>query len=89
MHIRAEAATDAAAISRLIERAFLSKSLRAFGANGCVVLGDPRYYGRFGFQQVSGLVYPGPPPEDFMALWFAGEPPRGEVAYHAAFASEA
>lgn len=58
-------------------------------ASGCVVLGDPAYYGRFGFQAVPSLVYPGPPPEFFMAQEFSGSMPQGEVAYHAAFASEA
>jgi len=60
--------------------------LRAFGAAGCVVLGEPAYYGRFGFRSVSGLLYPGPPPEYFMAQSFSGALPRGEVAFHAAFA---
>lgn len=63
--------------------------LRSMSAAGCVVLGDPAYYGRFGFRTTAGLVYPGPPPEYFMALRFAGPVPRGEVAYHAAFGSEA
>jgi len=63
--------------------------LRGAGAAGCVVLGDPGYYGRFDFRQAEGVVYPGPPPEYFMALAFEGHPmPRGTVAYHAAFASE-
>lgn len=59
--------------------------LREMGANGCVVLGDPRYYGRFGFKAVPGLVLPGVPPENFMALAFGVEMPQGSVAYHAAF----
>ncbi len=63
--------------------------LRAVSAAGCVVLGDPAYYGRFGFKVVPGLVYPGPPPEYFLAQAISGLVPQGEVAYHAAFASEA
>lgn len=59
--------------------------LRALGAAGCVVLGDPGYYGRFGFAQ-AGLKYPGVPPEYFMALAFT-RPAQGEVAYHAAFSA--
>lgn len=58
--------------------------LRAQGAAGCVVLGDPDYYGRFGFVATPGLTYPGVPPEYFMALAFT-RPAQGEVAYHAAF----
>lgn len=63
--------------------------LRALGAEGCVVLGEPAYYGRWGFAVHEGLVYPGVPPEYFMALAFTGGVPRGEVAYHAAFAAPA
>jgi len=63
--------------------------LRSFGAAGCVVLGDPAYYGRFAFRVCDKLTLPGVPPEYFMGLAFAGEVPRGKVAYHAAFNSEA
>jgi putative acetyltransferase len=63
--------------------------LRAVSAAGCVVLGAPAYYGRFGFKVIPGLVYPGPPPEYFMAQVISGVVPHGEVAYHVAFASEA
>ena len=54
-------------------------------ANGCVVLGDPAYYARFGFAVTPGLTYPGVLPEYFMALRWDGAPPQGEVAYHPAF----
>jgi putative acetyltransferase len=60
-------------------------SLRAIGASGCVVLGDPSFYARFGFEPVAGLRYPGPPPEYFQALSLNGELPGGEVAYPPAF----
>lgn len=62
--------------------------LKALGAEGCVVLGEPAYYGRWGFAVHPGLVYPGVPPEYFMALAFEGEVPRGEVGYHAAFEAQ-
>ncbi len=55
------------------------------GRMGCVVLGEPGYYGRFGFTAMPGMTYPGVPPEYFMALSWAGPAPRGEVTYHAAF----
>lgn len=60
-------------------------ALKAMGTAGCVVLGDPGYYGRFGFKVVDGLVYPGVPAEYFQALSFDGKFPHGEVAYHEAF----
>lgn len=59
--------------------------LRKMGANGCVVLGEPAYYARFGFRADQGLSYPGPPPEYFQALPFGGDMPSGIVTYHAAF----
>lgn len=59
--------------------------LRAQGAKGCVVLGDPGYYARFGFAHDPALAYPGPPPQYFQALSFDGTPATGIVRYHPAF----
>lgn len=59
--------------------------LSARGAAGCVLVGEPAYYTRFGFRCVLGLVYPGIPPEYFMALSFSGSVAQGTVRYHAAF----
>ncbi len=59
--------------------------LRARGAAGCVLLGNPGYYRRFGFENDPDLRYPGAPPEYFMRLTFAGSNPAGQVEYHAAF----
>ena len=55
------------------------------GATGCVVLGEPDYYGRFGFKNIDGLVFSGVPAEYFQALSFGYGFPRGEVRYHEAF----
>lgn len=59
--------------------------LQRLGSAGCVVLGDPRYYSRFGFTCHPGLTLPGVPQEYFQALAFAGDVPTGSVAYHPAF----
>jgi putative acetyltransferase len=59
--------------------------LKANGAAGCVVLGEPAYYGRFGFLADDRLTYPGPPPQYFQALSFDGDFPTGTVTYHPAF----
>lgn len=59
--------------------------LREKGGAGCVLLGDPGYYRRFGFQVRPGLMLPGVPPGYFQALSFDGRWPSGEVSYHAAF----
>lgn len=55
------------------------------GASGCVVLGDPSYYQRFGFTNEASLVLPDVPHEYFMALSFTQQRPTGTVAYHQAF----
>ena len=60
-------------------------ALRQQGAAGCVLLGDPGYYARFGFRPQPGLTLPGVPPEYFQALGFTGEMPEGDVGYHSAF----
>ena len=61
------------------------RRVRERGVAGCVVLGDPAYYSRFGFAPHAGLVYPGPPASHFMALALDGVVPIGEVKYHPAF----
>ena len=71
-------------IGSQLMREALSK-LRELGAAGCVVLGDPRYYERFGFKAEPGIILLGVPPEYFMATAFGSPPPHGEVAYHEAF----
>ncbi|AJO78227.1 GNAT family N-acetyltransferase [Pseudomonas sp. MRSN 12121] len=67
----------------------LLAQLQAQGAAGCVVLGDPGYYGRFGFLAHAGLTLPGVPAEYFQALSFGAAVPRGEVSFHPAFAAQA
>lgn len=59
--------------------------LRQIDASGCVVLGYPAYYARFGFAPDPALHYPGPPPEYFQRLVLDGDPPSGVVTYPAAF----
>lgn len=78
--LRQRAGIGAALIGEGLER------LRKRGANGCVVLGEPAYYGRFGFRHDPRLSFPGPPPEYFQALAMTGPIPRGMVRYAPAFA---
>jgi len=47
-------------------------SLREIAAKGCVVLGEPDYYGRFGFVAVDDLFLENVPRQFFLAQSFAG-----------------
>lgn len=58
------------------------------GASGCVVLGEPDYYSRFGFRINPDLGLPAVPPEYFQALSSDTSRPRGIVSYHEAFEAE-
>lgn len=59
--------------------------LRQAGANGCVLVGDPAYYRRFGFENDPALRYDDLPAEYFMKLAFNGPAPTGRVRFHAGF----
>ncbi len=59
--------------------------LRRRGAAGCVVLGEPAYYGRFGFRADLRLSLPEVPPDYFLALAISDSPPAGVVSFHEAF----
>jgi len=59
--------------------------LRETGAKGCVLLGDPDYYRRFGFKADERLRLEGVPAQYFQCLIIEGEMPRGRVTYNAAF----
>lgn len=59
--------------------------LRERAAAGCVLVGDPSYYSRFGFKPEPSLVLPDVPPEYFQALLFAPSLPRGVVSFNEAF----
>lgn len=69
---------------QLLVRAGLEQ-LRALQAAGCVVLGDPRYYNRFGFESDPALTYGGHHSPYFQRLVLAGPPASGDVIYHSAF----
>ncbi len=63
------------------------EALQACGAAGCVLLGDPGYYGRFGFRAEPRLRLVGVPVAYFQALRLQGRWPDAEVEHHAAFAA--
>lgn len=59
--------------------------LREAGAAGCVLVGDPGYYSRFGFRSAPGLHVAGIPDRFVQALPFGPEPARGEIVFAPAF----
>ena len=62
--------------------------LTKIDARGCVVLGDPDYYKRFGFDNDPGLVLNGVPAEYFMRLVLNGRAAlSGRVDYHEGFSA--
>ena len=69
--------------SALIQEGLLR--LKDQGARGCCLVGHPQYYGRFGFQNIPGLVCEGVPQEFFFALSLDGPTPQGFVEFHSAF----
>ncbi len=59
--------------------------LKSLGAKGCVLVGDPGYYKRFGFRSFQGLVVDDVPQENVLALSFEDGKPQGIVAFHDGF----
>lgn len=72
--------------TRLMQQALTE--LNRLGACGCVVLGDPGYYSRFGFRVEPSLILPEVPPMYFQAMSFGGPLPSATVSYHASFAAQ-
>jgi putative acetyltransferase len=77
-------------IGRALIEAGLAR-LTALGAAGCVLVGEPDFYRRFGFRADPRLTYPGLPPEYFLVRAIAGPDgttaalPTGVVRFHPAF----
>ena len=61
------------------------RHLRADDAAGCVVLGEPTYYSRFGFAPLPDLKLDGVPDKYFMARPLIDDVPSGIVTYDPAF----
>lgn len=71
-------------IGQALVRAGLA-ALAQRGAHGCVVLGEPDYYGRFGFRNEPDLWLADVPQSYFLARPFGDRRAAGEVTYAAAF----
>jgi putative acetyltransferase len=75
-------------IGKALIRAGLAR-LRAAGANGCMLVGDPAYYERFGFRNFPELIHEGIPQQYFLALPFGNNVPCGTATFHNAFTATA
>lgn len=62
-------------------------ALRSLRAEGCVLVGDPGFYGRFGFRNRQECTLAGVPPEFFLSLPLGLHPAVGNVTLHAAFSA--
>lgn len=59
--------------------------LRGKGAGGCVLVGDPNYYCKFGFKSDGKLHCAGFPDEHVQWISFDGQNPTGQLFFSAAF----
>jgi putative acetyltransferase len=59
--------------------------LKKLSAKGCCLVGHPKYYRKFGFENVAGLAHEGVPQDVFFTLSFDGHLPQGDVTFHEGF----
>lgn len=59
--------------------------LKEIGGKGCVLVGDPAYYERFGFRSFSSLTVDGVPQQYVLALPLEGDCPSGTAVFPEAF----
>ena len=59
------------------------------GATGCILVGDPRYYVRFGFRLSPSNAPVGESTEFFMVKLLGHQQPAGPISFHAALNSAA
>jgi putative acetyltransferase len=63
--------------------------MRGLGVKGCVLIGDPAYYERFGFEGNGALSYRDVPRPYVQWLSFGSDAPSGPVQFAPAFESAA
>jgi putative acetyltransferase len=64
------------------------ESIDKLGANGCILVGHPQFYVRFGFINAPGTAPANEPSEHFMVKLFRGQMPSGPIYFHPAFKNE-
>lgn len=65
------------------------RRMTALGAAGCVLVGEPDFYRRFGFVQATRLSVPQVPSANFLVLPLRAAEPLGIVAFHPGFFGDA
>jgi putative acetyltransferase len=61
--------------------------VKILGAKGCVLVGDPGYYERFGFRNLTVLLVDGVSQQYFIALPFEESKTSGTVVFHEGFSA--
>ena len=64
------------------------EAISGLGARGCILVGDPAYYSRFGFELSPTNVPPGQPAEYFQVKLLRGPLPAGPFRFHRAFGGD-
>jgi putative acetyltransferase len=59
--------------------------LKEIGGQGCALVGDHKYYKRFGFKNNPDLIHEGIPQEVFLVLPFHENIVKGKVGFHEGF----
>ncbi|WP_199803347.1 GNAT family N-acetyltransferase [Erythrobacter rubeus] len=59
------------------------EQIKQLGAEGCVLIGYPSYYGRFGFRHDPDLTFNGKVNANFQHITFVGETPKAKVTFRA------
>jgi putative acetyltransferase len=66
------------------------QELRRLGARGCVLVGEPGFYGRFGFRSDPRCTMEGVPQQYVLSLPLGNHPQAvGQITHHAAFHARA
>lgn len=60
-------------------------AVRQLGGDGCVLVGDPAYYQRFGFRRCPSIQMTSVPVDYLLCLAFTNHEPCGAVVHHQAF----
>ncbi len=60
-------------------------AIQALSAKGCMLVGNPDYYQRFGFRNIPELILDNVPPQYFLVLPFGKNKACGKVKFHKGF----